>query len=172
MLRKLVLLFILLCSSIWLFAEDKIITLENKKQIILHDDFTWEYINQESFNHDYSSILNNQIPEFLRQGIKVDRKTIIIAIEMYQQGWRYTMPRPKSAQARWGNYDGRTTWWFGYWENIKTNAFSQDMPVKSDNGIYYGNDRDLRFSWRRGGSPRYPNKIEWLLSDAGGVKPS
>lgn len=27
-----------------LFAEDQIIQLENGKQVVLHDDFTWEYI--------------------------------------------------------------------------------------------------------------------------------
>lgn len=30
------------------------------------------------------------------------------AYSLASQGWRYTLPRPKSPQAAWGNTDGRT----------------------------------------------------------------
>ena len=32
------------------------------------------------------------------------------------------MPQPKSRQAAWGNGDGRTTWFYGFWDNEKPEA--------------------------------------------------
>jgi hypothetical protein len=81
------------------------------------------------------------------------------------------MPIPKSRQAAWENRDRRTTWYYGHWDNIKNGECSKEMPVRKDNGTYYGDYQDLRNYWRNGGSPRWPTKIEWLLSAEGGVKP-
>jgi len=145
------------------FAADQIATLPDGEQVVLHDDFTWMYYEQSISIIDTSSIKGDEIPAFLRQGISADRKTIIEAVELYWQGWRYCMPQPKSAQAAWGNYDGRTTWWYGYWLNQKTGAVSQTSPVKRLNGIFYGDNQDLRNKWRNGGSPPPPSKIERLL---------
>lgn len=154
-----------------LFAKDQIIQLENGKQVVLHDDFTWEYIETPKYDFDFSVIKDNVIPDFLRQGITVDAETIKTAVEMYLQGWRYTMPKPKSAQAAWGNFDGRTTWYYGYWYNVETKAYSKEIPTKKSNGYYYGDNQNMQYYWRNGGSPRFPNKLEWLLSSGGGVKP-
>ena len=91
---------------------------------------------------------------------------------MYLQGWRYTMPRPKSSQASWGNSDRRTTWWNGYWFNNKTNKYSRTVPKKQTNGYYYGDSQEDKGYWRNGGSPITPTKIDWLLSTSGGRTPN
>jgi hypothetical protein len=113
--------------------------------------------------------LGSEIPGSLRGGINVDQNTINIALEMQQKGWEYIMPSPKSSKASWGNTDGRTTWWVGYWHNNKTNKFSSSTP-KLIKGEYVGDDSGGS-GWRRGGSPRTPTKLEWLLSKSGGIKP-
>ncbi len=79
------------------------------------------------------------------------------------------MPQPKSAKASWGNTDGRTTWYVGYWINKKTNDNSSATPKLKD-GKYIGDGKGSP-GWRRGGSPRRPTKLEWLLSKYGGIKP-
>jgi len=114
-------------------------------------------------------LLSQEIPTELRSGIKADNTTIQKALEMKRQGWIYVMPEPKSAQAAWGNRDGRTTWWVGYWTNDKTGETSSIEPVLN-NEKYVGNGQGVRV-WRRGGSPPPPTKIEWLLSKSGGIKP-
>ncbi len=81
-----------------------------------------------------------KIPPSLRQGIQVDEKTISIALEMQKQGWVYVMPQPKSPQASWGNKDGRTTWFDGYW--INGNKTSSTMPILKD-GKYVGDDAGI-----------------------------
>lgn len=159
--------FLSICS----FAQDQIVSLKNGKKVILHSDHTWNYYEGISYNFDFSKLRDNKIPGFLRQGISVDQNTLKVAVEMYLQGWRYTMPVPKSNQARWGNYDGRTTWWMGYWYNKKTHKYSESTPEKQSNGYYYGDEQDQKGYWRRGGSPSYPTNIEWLLSSYGGVRP-
>jgi hypothetical protein len=111
----------------------------------------------------------SSIPNSLRQGISIDKNTISITQEMQNQGWSYIMPEPKSAQARWENTDGRTTWWIGYWINKNTNQTSLKTPEKV-NGKYAG-DNQGSHSWRRGGSPNAPSKLEWLLSIYGGIAP-
>ena len=169
--KKLLLLSALLISSITI-AQDKIISLDNGKKIILNSDKTWDYYAGISYEYDFSTLSSNNIPSFLRQGISVDKSTLKTAVEMYLQGWRYTMPRPKSSQASWGNSDGRTTWWIGYWFNNKTNKYSRTVPKKQTNGYYYGDSQDDKGYWRNGGSPRTPNKIDWLLSTSGGIKPN
>jgi len=169
----------LLLTTIFLFsiflssasAEDRKVTLADGRQVVLRDDFTREYYQQPQNVLDTSSIKDNQIPTFLRQGITTDKESIKAAIELFSQGWRYYMPMPKSRQAEWGNGDRRTTWWYGYWINEKTKSLSRTDPTKHSNGIYYGDNQDLRFTWRNGGSPPIPTKLEWLLSTNGGVAP-
>jgi hypothetical protein len=102
----------------------------------------------------------------------VDKVIVVQAVDMYNQGWRYTMPKPKSNQASWGNNDGRTTWWKGYWYNRITFKYSRLIPKCKANGKYYGDYQNDKDYWRNGGSPSRPTKIEWLLSSSGGVKPS
>jgi len=154
------------------FAADTNLQAKDGKTVVLHDDYTWEYVNSVTYNYDFSTIEDNQIPSFLRQGISVDRTIVVTAVEMYLQGWRYTMPVPKSAQAAWGNGDGRTTWWYGYWYNASTKAVSNSTPVRKKNGHYYGDGQDQSNYYRNGGSPSWPTKLEWLLSESGGVKPN
>ncbi len=117
----------------------------------------------------FYSLGAQEIPGTLRGGIEVDRATIDLALVMQAQGWEYVMPIPKSPQAKWGNRDGRTTWWLGYWRNTKSRETSA-RPPKSRNGRFVGDGGGGRV-WRRGGSPRRPTKLEWLLSKRGGVKP-
>jgi hypothetical protein len=80
------------------------------------------------------------------------------------------MPEPKSRQAAWGNYDGRTTRWVGYWVNGRIGATSSAQPAKNSNGEWVGDGNGYR-SWRRGGTPPSPTKIEWLCSSYGGIPP-
>lgn len=166
-------LAIILLAQTWpAYSDDQEVTLPNGKHAILHDDFTWEYYEQPQPTIDTSSIRDNEIPSFLRKGITADKTTIVAAVELYSQGWRYYMPMPKSRQAAWGNGDRRTTWWYGYWTNEKSQAVSSADPTKHSNGIYYGDTQDLRHNWRNGGTPPTPTKIEWLLSSSGGVPPN
>lgn len=164
-------LLLALLFSFPALAQDIRTTLPNGKKVVLHADKTWEYDEEVSYDYDFASVKDNQIPDFLRQGISADRATIITAIEMHLQGWRYTMPRPKSAQAAWGNSDGRTTWWAGWWHNSATGSYSSTTPKKGSNGQYYGDAQDRHGGWTNGGSPRSPNKLEWLLSESGGIAP-
>lgn len=115
------------------------------------------------------SLVYSQIPAELRGGIQADSATIQKALEMKRQGWTYNMPEPKSAKAAWGVRDGRTTWWVGYWMNSKTNETSSVEPT-IQGGKYAGDGQGGR-SWRRGGSPSAPSKLEWLLSTGGGILP-
>ena len=163
-------ILIFIISTIQLQAQDRIETLSNGKNIILHSDYTWEYQKGIKYDFDFSTINTNTIPSFLRQGINVNKKTLVTAVEMYLQGWKYKMPRPKSSKAYWGNRDGRTTWYNGYWKNSKTNKYSGITPKKHSDGYYYG-DSQNNSGWRNGGSPSYPTKVEWLLSSSGGIKP-
>jgi hypothetical protein len=84
--------------------------------------------------------------------------------EMRSEGWRYVMPQPKSPQAAWGNTDGRTTWWVGYWINNKTGENSSDAPILI-NGKYKGDNKACAGCWRRGGSPMRPSTLEEALSE-------
>lgn len=104
----------------------------------------------------------------LRSGVNASAADIELASKLKSLGWEYTMPRPKSAQASWGNSDGRTTWWNGYWLNHKTNRHSSRTPSTSDD---YKGDGIVNRGWRRGGSPRRPTMIEWLCSTSGGIPP-
>jgi hypothetical protein len=116
-----------------------------------------------------SVVFAQEIPAGLRGGIQARNATIQKAQEMRKRGWTYIMSEPKSAQAAWGNRDGRTTWWVGYWTNDKTGETSSSEP-ELKNGLYVGDDKGGR-AWRRGGTPPPQTKIEWLLSKRGGIKP-
>ncbi len=109
------------------------------------------------------------IPPELRDGIKTDAATVRLALQIRADGWYYILPVPKSPQAAWGNPDGRTTWWVGYWINKKTQATSASTPALKD-GTYTGDGKG-QLVWRRGGSPPPPNALEWLLSVSGGPPP-
>jgi hypothetical protein len=163
---------VVVCCVASASASEQIITLSDGRKAILYDDFTWKYFDQVQYQFDFSTLRPDTLPSFLRQGTQVDVATQTTAVEMYLQGWRYTMPSPKSAQAGWGNTDGRTTWWNGYWLNSSTVPVqvSATQPQKKENGLYYGDGQDPR-GWRNGGSPRCPTKLEWLLSSGGGIAP-
>ena len=154
--------FLLVCS---LFSEE-IVTRADGTKVILFDDHTWanQSIGEIS---DPNSILK-QYKSFLRKGIAASDSDIQIACEMYSQGWKYSMPRPKSSQAAWGYGDGRTTWYNGYWFNSKTNLYSDTTPVKKESGLYLGDNQNSSNTWRNGGSPRKPDVYMFLLSESGG----
>jgi hypothetical protein len=81
------------------------------------------------------------------------------------------MPAPKSRQAAWGNYDRRTTWYDGYWTNLKTHATSSLQPIKDANGQWIGDGQGGRTHYRNGGSPAAPTEVEWLCSTSDGIPP-
>jgi hypothetical protein len=99
-----------------------------------------------------------------------DRTTLQTALDLKHAGWTYVMPMPKSAQAAWGNRDGRTTWYVGYWTNLKTRSTSSLQPIRDDKGQWVGDQKGIQ-AWRRGGSPPPPTQIEWLCSTSGGIMP-
>ncbi len=152
-------------------AQDQIVSLANGRKIVVHANKTWDYFKGISYNYDFTKLNNNQIPNFLRSGISAGKQTLVIAVKIYLQGWRYSMPKPKSSQAGWGNADGRTTWWKGYWYNNKTYKYSRSQPKKATDGYFYGDNQNEKNYWSNGGSPRTPSKIDWLLSSSGGTKP-
>ena len=107
----------------------------------------------------------------LRAGIFVTQTEIDIALEMRAQKWKYVMPIPKSPQAGWHNSDRRTTWYLGYWRRGFF-VFSSVPPTKDENGNYVGDGIREKGYYRRGGRPRQPTALEYLMSKRGGVKPS
>ena len=113
-----------------------------------------------------------QKPGEVREGsFSCDQVTAQTALELVHAGWTFIMPEPKSPQAAWGNGDGRTTWWVGYWINAKDNSRSLTQPTKAANGNWVGDGRGGPI-WRRGGTPFAPTKIEWLCSKYGGIPPN
>lgn len=170
--KRIALIIIFFAISLFSIAQDNIVTLPNGKKVILYNDKTWDYYGEMKYDFDFSKLSPNNIPTFLRQGIKVDINTLKTAVEMYLQGWRYSMPFPKSKQASWGNYDGRTTWYYGYWYNESLDKYSSSTPKKHSNGSYIGDNQNNSNSYRNGGSPSTPTKLEWLLSSSGGIKPN
>jgi hypothetical protein len=147
------------------FSEE-IVTKADGTKVILFDDHTWAIQNTADIKKSIDLV--KHFKSFLRQGIKASENDYQIACEMYSQGWKYTMPRPKSSQAAWGNNDGRTTWYNGHWYNSKTNLFSETTPQKKDSGLYLGDNQNSSNSWRNGGSPRTPDIYMFLLSESGG----
>lgn len=104
----------------------------------------------------------------LRSGVEAAASEVATARALVSRDWGYVMPRPKSAQARWGNGDGRTTWWNGYWVNRRTRTHSARQPNARDD---YAGDGAAASGWRRGGAPRRPSVVEWLCSKSGGILP-
>lgn len=123
------------------------------------------------FSTPLSAQADMSIPAELRAGIDADQATIDGALDLQHDGWAYIMPRPKSPQAAWGNPDGRTTWYQGYWINKQSNQTSLQVPAKGPEGHYVGDGLGTS-EWKRGGSPRLPTKLEWLCSISGGIPPS
>lgn len=99
-----------------------------------------------------------------------DQATIDKALELKRAGWTYAMPQPRDARARWGNSDDRTTWWVGYWTNERNHTTSASQPQRNASNQWVGDGKGIR-TWRRGGSPVAPTKIEWLCSTSGGITP-
>ncbi len=104
----------------------------------------------------------------LRGGVQASAAEERLAKQIKNAGWEYVMPRPKSAQAAWGNNDGRTTWWRGYWRNAVNKTFSSTQPVQAN---AWKGDGIQNVGWKRGGAPPRPTVVEWLCSTGGGVPP-
>lgn len=156
--------FFLICFFVvflYGFAEETVTT-KDGRSIILYDDHSWREVSN---NKDDKA---SQYRKNLRQGVKASEEEIAQACEMYMQGWRYTMPEPKSKKAAWGNYDRRTTWFRGWWYNEKTKQYSDTTPKKAKNGLYLGDNQNNAYSWTNGGSPAYPDVYMYLLSSSGG----
>jgi len=163
--KRFVCILIFIFAVVSIFSEE-IVTRADGTKVILFDDHTWIVQNES----DLGSLakLTKQYSPLLRKGIKATDSEIQISCEMLSQGWKYTMPRPKSAQAAWGNGDGRTTWYNGFWHNSKTGLYSVSTPQKRESGLYLGDNQDSSNSWRNGGSPALPDVFMFLLSDTGG----
>jgi len=159
--KKTVYLWMMLICTLLVYAEE-FVTKKDGKQVVLYDDHTWAEV--QDIKVDNFALYKDK----LRKGISADEKEIQIACEIYAQGWRYTMPRPKSNQAAWGNRDKRTTWFYGWWYNEKTGEYSDATPQKTKSGLYKGDSRNNAHSWRNGGSPSYPDIYMYLLSSSGG----
>ncbi len=84
-----------------------------------------------------------------------------LANALKSAGWSYEFPQPKSKTAKWGNFNGSTTWWPGYWVNSKTGGTSAAQPTASD---AFKGDGLPKPAWRKGGSPKEPSWVEWLCS--------
>lgn len=104
----------------------------------------------------------------LREGITASAAEESLARQLKAAGWEYVMPRPKSPQAAWGNHDGRTTWYSGYWKNSVTKGTSSVQPKEDDK---FKGDGLGSGGWRKGGSPAAPSRMEWLCSTSGGIQP-
>jgi hypothetical protein len=165
--KKIIILLLSLSSIFQYLYAEEILTRENGIKIIIYDDHTWAEHNSSSLS--IQEIVGKN-KSYLRQGIQASEKEIEIACEMYEQGWRYTMPRPKSSKAAWGVSDGRTTWYKGWWHNTEKNQYSATTPKKSSSGLYIGDNQNSSNTWRNGGSPRRPDIYMFLLSENGGPR--
>jgi len=148
-----------------IYSQETVTTKDGRK-IILYDDHTWSEVQVRDARPVSDIVMEYKFK--LRQGVKASSSEVQAACEMLYEGWAYTMPRPKSSQAAWGNSDKRTTWWNGYWHNSKTNAYSSITPYKGDSGAYIGDGQNRSNNWRNGGSPGMPDIYMILLSDSGG----
>jgi len=155
-------LVLLLCFQL---AAQEIATTADGRKVILYENHTWEEKREEIKPKQESLEIYKQQ---LRLNNRATESEIIIACEMIYQGWKYTMPMPKSAKAAWGISDGRTTWWNGYWYNSKTKEYSSITPRKNEKGTYIGDKQNQANTWRNGGSPSRPDIYMYLLSDSGG----
>ena len=114
-------------------------------------------------NYDLSELKDDSVCLFMSEGIYFNKDILVVASEMYSQGWRYFISMPKSQNAEWGVTDERTTWWKGYWYNKTTREYSESTPKKQTNNFYIGDNIKNSRRWKNGGSPDAPTKIEWLL---------
>ena len=162
--KKWINVLLLVFATFSIYAEE-IVTLSDGRKVILFDDHTWIEKNDEV---KLKSDVVSQYKDQLRKNIKASDSEIRTACEMLADGWKYTMPNPKSAKAGWGVSDGRTTWWNGYWYNEKTKLYSDTTPVKKNSGLYIGDNQNSSGTWRNGGSPRRPDVYMFLLSEYGG----
>jgi hypothetical protein len=162
--KRILSLVFLLSIVIAGYSEDIVSTVDGRK-IILFDDHTWKEIKNDT-KEKVDIVL--QYKDKLRKNIKATDIEIKTACEMLSDGWVYTMPKPKSAKAAWGISDGRTTWWYGFWYNEKTQLYSDSTPLKKSSGIYLGDNQNNSGSWKNGGSPKTPDIFMYLLSDSGG----
>lgn len=131
-----------------------IATTDSGKQVIIFPDHTWIEKN-EAINSNSCNLRNEQ---------NATQSEISTACSMLSQGWRYVMPKPKSKQASWNNHDRRTTWWYGYWYNYKTGAYSDITPKLHQNKLYLGDNQNNSGAWRNGGTPLLPDIFMSLLS--------
>lgn len=154
-------LLILIFLSTSLLAQSDIAVTAKGDTVLLFKDHTYKYKKEIKKKN---SVLDNKITEIGKK-LGASSRDIKEAQALAEQGWEYTLPSPKSNQAYWGNSDGRTTWWYGYWKNIKTREYSSEKPLKKSSGYYKGNGQNNSGSYRRGGSPRYPTKLEKILSE-------
>jgi hypothetical protein len=162
--KKILCVLFLLFISVAIYSEEIVSTSDGRK-VILFDDHTWKELrNDASDKTDIVSVYKDK----LRKNIKATDIEIKTACEMLADGWIYTMPRPKSAKAAWGITDGRTTWWYGFWYNEKTQLYSDSTPIKKSSGIYLGDSQNNSGNWKNGGSPKKPDIFMYLLSDSGG----
>jgi hypothetical protein len=106
----------------------------------------------------------------LRSGRTAGAAEVATATALKKAGWTYVMPKPKSAQAAWGNKDGRTTWFLGYWQQTGSTELSVRMPAKQVDGSFKGDGAATPGAWKNGGSPPAPSNVEWLCSITGGPR--
>ena len=144
---------------------EQIATTKDGKEVILFDDHTWQY--KSNTGQEKEDVVA-KYAQYLRKGVEASQAETKTACEMYAEGWRYTMPVPKSPKAAWGVTDGRTTWWNGWWYNENTKQYSCATPKKTKNGIYTGDNQNQSNTWRNGGAPSYPDISMRLLSKTGG----
>lgn len=129
--------------------------------VYLHNDGSYQ--KKEAPKKENTRLKSNT--ENLGKKYSASSREVEEAYSLAAQGWRYNLPQPKSPQAAWGNSDGRTTWWYGYWKNSQTGKHSSTKPKLSKTGIWAGDDQNLAGYYRRGGSPAYPSRVERILSD-------
>ena len=140
-------------------AQKVVITTQGDTLLLFEDGTYREVINSAKID---SSLLKKI--QKIGQEVNANGTQIQQSYQLAKQGWRYTLPQPKSRQAAWGNNDGRTTWWYGYWYNETRHVYSKTKPKKSKSGLYIGDGQKLNGYYRNGGSPPYPSKIELILS--------
>jgi DNA/RNA endonuclease G (NUC1) len=128
----------------------------------------WHNATSRSYSTAQPTVSAPKSDVKLRDGIEPTASETALALGIKAAGWEYVMPCPKSAQASWGNGDGRTTWYNGYWHNAKSSSYSAAQPGSADG---FKGDGINNQGWRRGGSPGSPNRIEWLCSASGGIMP-
>lgn len=169
--KKIICVALVLVTCIFVVASrnskiifNEVFYLQNGKQVILHDDFTWSYYHVDP--EDRELILQNK--NTLRPKVNATDEEIFTACEMREQGWIYIMPQPKGEKAAWFNFDIKTVWYNGWWTNYRTGKYSKTTPVLKVGGKYEGDGIDMSNTFSAGGSPYKPDIYMFLLSDCGG----